>query len=94
MSAPNGTPINPKADNTPRSFGAAQLAFVLLIVEKIGPSEIPKSTRSKPKPASAEPQIQLYRAHPQMPWQFQRLTMLLLLKSIQILVLFICCNST
>ena len=55
MSAPNGTPINPKADNTPRSFGAAQLAFVLLIVEKIGPSEIPKSTRSKPKPASAEP---------------------------------------
>ena len=54
ISAPKGTPIKPRADNKPRSLGA-QFALVLLIVEKIGPSEIPKSTRSKPNPAMAEP---------------------------------------
>ena len=55
MSAPNGTPINPNADNKPLSLGAAQLALVLLIVEKIGPSATPNMTRNMPNPAKAEP---------------------------------------
>ena len=55
INAPNGTPIKPSADSNPRSFGAAQLAFVLLIVEKIGPSDTPNNTRINPNPAIADP---------------------------------------
>ena len=55
INAPSGTPIKPNAESKPRSFGAAQFAFVLFIVENNGPSENPKRTRKTPKPASAEP---------------------------------------
>lgn len=71
ISAPKGTPIKPRADNKPRSLGAAQFALVLLIVEKIGPSEIPKSTEVNQIQQWLNLQILPYQVHLQKPLQFQ-----------------------
>lgn len=71
INAPSGTPIKPKADNKPRSLGAAQFALVLLIVENIGPSDTPNSTLTQ---LMQNRQIKPCLSHQQMPYLFQIMT--------------------
>ncbi|MDQ0757334.1 hypothetical protein QFZ61_003321 [Arthrobacter sp. B3I4] len=54
-SAPSGVPSRPSDAAKPRSRTVAQFAMVRLMVENVGPSATPKSTRKTAKPAMADP---------------------------------------
>src|SRR5690625_4555458 len=53
--APSGVPKSPKETANPLSFGVAQFATVLLIVENVGPSKKPNIIRTAANPANADP---------------------------------------